>query len=338
MNPLAVDIAATRCARPPELLQAALDMVAEAVFLICPVSRRVMDANHAAYTTLGYSRAELLDTRVEDIVPTAKGGALAELIERALAGESAGESIRCAHRHRDGSEVPVQVSLRRVKTEVETCLIMVTRTVGSVGAARESAAVEARDGLTGLPCRMVIERRIEREARRAADSKSPFAVFFLDIDHFKRVNDTRGHVAGNRVLQAVARRLHSCLRPTDMASRFGGDEFVAIVTGIGTEADAIQVARRIRRALRRAIDAGGREVTVSASIGVVVGPNGFTDARGLIDAADQAMYRAKARGRRGYFALYKSNEAGVLSVNDDPDVTRLAIAPAGHTCAPRLPR
>lgn len=336
-----IGLASARCDEPAAWFQVALDMVADAVFLLSPDSLVVVDANEAACRSLGYSRDELLAMQFEEIAPGAAGAPLAAAIERAICCDGTSQTVHAIHRHRDGFEFPVRLSLRRIDTQSEGHLIIMVAH-GARGPVRAAGCMPAGmrepDGLTGLPCRLVLEDRIEWESRQAAKSGAAFAVFFLDVDRFKQINDTRGHLVGDEVLQAVARRLESCLRPTDLAARFGGDEFVAVVAGIRSVADAIQVARRIRRALQRTIEAGGRRMTVSASMGIAMGPDGCPDARGLIDAADQAMYRAKSRGRRGYFTVYRSPETEMPAGDRDRQGGPPAVAYPYSPYSPRLPR
>ena len=152
------------------------------------------------------------------------------------------------------------------------------------------------DPLTGLPNRALFGDRLRHVlARRGRQATT--AVYFLDVDRFKRINDSLGHAAGDEVLCEVAERLRSVVRPEDTVARFGGDEFTILCESVGGVLEAVAIADRLQRPLRNPLRAGGAELRLSASIGVALADaddNG--DGQHLIEDADAAMYRAKERG------------------------------------------
>ena len=154
------------------------------------------------------------------------------------------------------------------------------------------------DSLTGLCNRAVF---VERLGRRLLESKQPlggrFALLYLDLDRFKVVNDSLGHLVGDELLIAVSRRLESCVRPGDALARLGGDEFAILVNGLAEYQQANAMAFRIQDALRAPFSIGGREVFTSASIGIAFGPAQYTDPDAVMRDADTAMYHAKSRGK-----------------------------------------
>jgi diguanylate cyclase (GGDEF)-like protein len=154
------------------------------------------------------------------------------------------------------------------------------------------------DPLTGLPNRTLFHDRLEHALEIAARRGTRVAVLFLDLDHFKQVNDTHGHAAGDALLVGLARRISGALRGSDTVARFGGDEFAVLLEEVGDEADAMRVAEAVAAGFVRPIEAEGQEHFVTASIGVAVSAPGDVP-QTLLRDADAAMYRAKERGRAG---------------------------------------
>jgi diguanylate cyclase (GGDEF)-like protein/PAS domain S-box-containing protein len=150
------------------------------------------------------------------------------------------------------------------------------------------------DALTGLPNRDLLVDRIDQALRQAARSNQCTALFFIDLDRFKNVNDTRGHAVGNRVLRGVAERLAAVTRDMDTVARIGGDEFVVLAPDIGNHLHAVDAGTRlVQELLRRCAD---RSESVSASVGIAVSEGGRGSAEVLLHEADTAMYQAKEAG------------------------------------------
>jgi diguanylate cyclase (GGDEF)-like protein/PAS domain S-box-containing protein len=156
------------------------------------------------------------------------------------------------------------------------------------------------DALTGLPNRLSFIDALNDALRRALVSGSPVGILFLDLDHFKLINDSLGHHAGDALLRAVAPRLRDHLRPGDVVSRFGGDEFGILIDRLADEGEAVAIADRVAAAFAQPFSLDGVEHFVTASIGVAVARPadlGAANAELLIRDADAAMYRAKEKGR-----------------------------------------
>jgi diguanylate cyclase (GGDEF)-like protein len=158
------------------------------------------------------------------------------------------------------------------------------------------------DSLTALPNRFLMLGHLEQAISLALRHDMKVAVLFLDLDGFKPINDRLGHPAGDIVLQEVARRLQTCVRDCDTASRYGGDEFVILLTEIWGEENAALVADKVLEAIRQPIQIGAESVQVGTSIGIAIFPEHGKDADTLIEKADQAMYVAKQNGS-GQFAF-----------------------------------
>lgn len=156
----------------------------------------------------------------------------------------------------------------------------------------------SRDALSGLYNAAAMHEHTEAALTRAALTHAPVSMLFMDLDDFKRVNDTLGHSAGSRVLIEMARTLERCVRSVDPAGRFGGDEFVVLLAGMGVE-EAHAVAERVRVMVQdhRFLTREGHNVAITVSVGVATFPSHVETAQALLDAADAAMYRAKAEGK-----------------------------------------
>jgi diguanylate cyclase (GGDEF)-like protein/PAS domain S-box-containing protein len=156
------------------------------------------------------------------------------------------------------------------------------------------------DGLTGLANRTVFMERVRQAIARAKRGGKGFAVLYLDLDHFKDVNDTLGHPVGDELLKSVAARLLSHAREIDTVARFGGDEFAVVVADIGEPADAAILADTLIKALGDPFSIGGSEIRTGASVGISVYGADQPDAETLMSQADVALYRAKGEGRGDY--------------------------------------
>jgi Amt family ammonium transporter len=158
------------------------------------------------------------------------------------------------------------------------------------------AHLAVHDHLTGLPNRSVFDDRLEHALQRRRDGQGGVAVLFIDLDGFKRLNDSFGHGAGDDVLREAGVRIRAAVRPHDTVARLGGDEFTALCEGVYGDHGALTIGRRIAEELARPLVIDGHEIVLRASIGVVLAERQGVTAEELLQHSDDAMYRAKARG------------------------------------------
>ncbi|WP_166636766.1 sensor domain-containing protein [Cognatilysobacter terrigena] len=186
-------------------------------------------------------------------------------------------------------------ALQRAHEELEAKVAERTLELERLMAVLEGQA--RQDALTGLPNRRGLMERLPRSIDRSTRHDGATVVMFVDLDRFKHVNDTLGHDAGDELLRECARRLVGAVRKTDIVARLGGDEFVIVLENVrDAETHARRVAEKVRDALAAPIDIGSAQVTVSASVGVVIQPDGTVAADDLIAHADRRMYAAKHAG------------------------------------------
>jgi diguanylate cyclase (GGDEF)-like protein len=171
------------------------------------------------------------------------------------------------------------------------------------------------DALTGLANRVLFRDRAGQALNMAARTGQPVGIITLDLNGFKQVNDTLGHLSGDLLLKHVAARLTDCVRDTDTVARLGGDEFAVVLPNVSSIGDATEVARRILEAIRQPLDLNGEPAEVGASIGVAVFPEHGADMESLLHQADSAMYIAK-RGRLGVRVVGEAEDDLMVSAEN----------------------
>lgn len=168
------------------------------------------------------------------------------------------------------------------------------------GASRRAVAavrVAQHDGLTGLPNRLLLLKRLQLAIRNVANGKGQLALMFIDLDGFKAVNDRYGHRVADRLLSAVGARCAAGIRAEDFACRYGGDEFVALLSNLDSDAVANRIAEKIRKDLGRCYSIDGIQIQIGASVGLAMYPQDGDSHDALLQHADAAMFRDKAARR-----------------------------------------
>ncbi|MDT8902039.1 diguanylate cyclase domain-containing protein [Anaeroselena agilis] len=155
------------------------------------------------------------------------------------------------------------------------------------------------DSITGLPSRILFQERLARALLHAKKTEASVALLFIDIDHFKAVNDRGGHESGDAVLRETGKRIVACLREEDTAARFGGDEFVVLLEDLHDRQSAMKTGERVMAAMAVPFEVNGEAFAVSISIGISLYPCDGEDIDSLLKSADAAMYGVKRKGRNG---------------------------------------
>jgi diguanylate cyclase (GGDEF)-like protein/PAS domain S-box-containing protein len=288
-------------------LQAILNKAADAILTI-DGDGVLMSANAAAGRLFGYAPENMTSLRLDRLLPVGVGDA---------AGLDAAGLLRmiaCGVTHEyelpgwrsDGSEFPLAMSVSEVELPDEHLFVAILHDLTEQQLAQERIhRLAHHDTLTGLDNRLSLNLRLDQllaQTRRASGSA---AVLFIDLDHFKKINDTHGHQTGDLLLVAVAQRLRELMREVDIIARLGGDEFIVVTSGPVTPDEASNIAVRIVDSLTAPYQLQGKAVHSGASVGVAMFPSDGEDGSTLLRHADTAMYAAKSQGR-GNFQFFSA--------------------------------
>ena len=279
-------------------LQAILDNAADAIVTV-DRDAMMVSANTATAALFGYPPQQLPGLALSALVPPPADETLVHLLQR-LARDPAGERIQTGL-HRDGASFPVDVSVSRVLLPHEYLYVCILRDLTEQQRSQADIHRLAHtDALTGLENRFALNLRLEQQLAQARRMQTPLAVLFIDLDHFKKINDSQGHEAGDRLLVCAANRMRELLRDVDTLARLGGDEFIIVLGGPLTPDSVTQVAVRLVQSLSTPYQLGGANVHSGASVGVAMYPDDGQDSATLLRHADTAMYAAKHEGRGNF--------------------------------------
>ncbi len=289
-----------------ERAQVTLNSIGDAV-LTTDLQGNVTYLNLVAETMTGWSRDEALGRPVAEVFRIVEGAtrqSAANPMQRAIDDdEIVGLAADCVLIRRDGSESPIEDSAAPIhdrEGRVAGAVMVFHDVSQSRAMAQKMCHLAQHDVLTGLPNRSLLTERISRAIGLAHRHGKQVGILFLDLDHFKHVNDSLGHGTGDQLLQSVAARLTACVRATDSVCRQGGDEFVILLSEIEHAEDAAHIAETVGAAFALPHSIGEHQLHATLSIGISVYPDDGGDADALVQSADTAMYHAKSAGRNNY--------------------------------------
>jgi diguanylate cyclase (GGDEF)-like protein len=247
----------------------------------------------------GYSEEEMRSMQVQDLLAE-PAPALDDAAEKpaAVAITGLGEAVRVHHRLKNQAVIAADVTEHRILFQGKPARFVMAVDVTEME--RESKELLHRahhDALTGLPNRHELDARIDACLARSEREHRKAALLTIDVDHFKQVNDTYGHLVGDECLKAVASRLQSRIRQVDTLARSGGEEFSAIIGNLSSAGDAQKIAAMLLKIFDAPISLSSGEIHLSISIGVAIFPDDGTDRPTLMRQSDEALYRAKRDGR-----------------------------------------
>jgi diguanylate cyclase (GGDEF)-like protein/PAS domain S-box-containing protein len=290
---------------------------------------RWLQVNNSLCEIVGYSETELLAMNAQAITHSDDLGKHLADVYMLLEGQIVTSSMEKRYVHKLGYPVWVMSSASLVRNALGEPLhfIVQMQDITERKHAEEQLHHAAfYDGMTGLPNRALFTDQLQLTIERVKQSPDQmFAVLFLDVDRFKNINDSLGHVFGDQLLTTIARRLENCVRPEDSVARFGGDEFAILLNSIKHSVDAIHVADRVQAELAQSFNLCGQEIFTTASIGIALSSTGYNYPEELLRDADTAMYRAKARGKGRHEVFDKVMHARAISLLQLENDLRRAI-------------
>lgn len=292
----------------------------------------IQSANRAARDIFGYRAETLVALSMGQLFPHLRA---AEALYPSVNPPRA-SALETVARHADGSDVPVEFKVSLVSDHGGEIYIATVVDISARKQAQDQIKHLAYfDVLTELPNRVQFEDRLSLDLDQARRHGDTLAVMFLDLDRFKRINDTLGHAVGDELLKQVAERLRHAVRSTDLVgqpggelgemllARLGGDEFTLLLSRIRGDNDVPRLAQRILETLRHPFHIGGMELVISTSIGVALYPGDGDDIGTLLRNADTAMYQAKEQGRdRVMFYATTMNATALNLLNMEADLRR----------------
>ncbi len=281
---------------------------------------RIITANNSYCEMTGYELKELIGQKHYSQSPMQSAKEQQMLMSLRASGIWRGE---LSGRRKDGKKFPTLTNIAAVRDGdgAISHYIVVRSDLSSIHDAQKELYRQAHhDTLTGLPNRLMAMDRLASALESATRHSKKVAVLFIDIDHFKHVNDTLGHSTGDEFLKTVGKRLRTCLRAEDTVARLGGDEFMVVLQDVQRVEEVAVTAEKILDTLGSNVELAGMSLSISASIGISIFPDDGTHGSDLIRAADTAMYSAKERGRRRFvFYTPAMTEAAVryMALNQD---------------------
>jgi diguanylate cyclase (GGDEF)-like protein/PAS domain S-box-containing protein len=291
-----------------EIASGTLDAIGAGI-LRTDLQGNVTYLNLRAEVLTGWAREEALGhpvSKVLRLIDSTSGAAILNTVEVVLQRDKSAVdtiyTLDCKMARRDGAKLDVENRVTMVNDQSGTVsgVVIMFRDVSLARAATiETSRLAQHDVLTGLPNRTLFNDRLAQAISLAQRQSRQLAVLFVDVDQFKRINDSLGHAVGDKLLRSIAGRLTACVRRTDTVCRLGGDEFVILLTGVVRAEDAAFSAGKILRAVAAPHIIDNKSIDINVSIGGSTYPVDGQDAESLLSQADAAMYEAKQRGRNG---------------------------------------
>lgn len=271
------------------------------ILIVNARSLRCLQGNSGALSSLGYSPTALSHVRLPELVEGIDEDAFEQLIAPLRQDKTDFIFYSGRLRRANGSSYPAELRLHLSSQEVPPIIVVTALDITERNAHEQKLSDQANyDQLTQLPNRRYMLSCVQQGFIRAERQQSQIALLYMDLDHFKHINDSLGHTAGDALLLQAAARIRSVLRASDTAARMGGDEFLVMLEGLHNGAHAQVVADKLVNTFKQPFELDGHQVFATTSVGISLYPQDGTEVENLIQNADTAMYEAKTNGRSGY--------------------------------------
>lgn len=289
-----------------EWAQITLDSIGDGV-LTTNLDCKVTYLNRFAEVMTGWSKEDAMDKPIDQVLTLIDSKTRLALVNPAQhainANKTVGMALNSVLIRQDDVEIAIEDSsapIHNRQGQVTGAVLVFRDVTQSRAMTLKMSYMAQHDFLTGLPNRILLTERIEHAIKLANRHHNLIALLFMDMDHFKHINDSLGHTIGDQMLRSVAKRLEKTVRVTDTICRQGGDEFVVLLTELEDAQEAAGIAEKICKALAVPYFIDGHELHSTSSIGISIYPNDSNVVSDLIQRADTAMYHAKSRGRNNY--------------------------------------
>ncbi len=275
---------------------------APAPIIIIGMEGTILFVNNAVENYFGYRRTEITHQLVSSLIPEISKTDFTKNEDLQFLMLLLNRGLDVHVRHKSGYDIPVDISLSPVVTTEEQSLITAILHIRHDVHAHEENLYNLvqRDSLTTLFTRDCFKDKLRYAINLVRNTNKILSVLYLDIDHFKNINDTYGHAIGDRVLKLFASRLKQSLRTCEVIARFSGDEFVCLITNIERESDIDVIVSRVFESISEPFFIENKSLSISASMGISLFPKDSDDPAILIEKADFAMYEAKKNGKNGF--------------------------------------
>jgi diguanylate cyclase (GGDEF)-like protein/PAS domain S-box-containing protein len=294
-----------------------LEMAAEGIVSI-DTKGKLLSFNHAAQKIFGYGEDEVIGKNVSMLMPPQHRENHDSYLSRYMLtgeGHAIGKTRELEGRRKNGISFPLELSVSEIKYGDAHFFTAVMRDISDQKLAQKRIEQLAHyDELTHLPNRSLFYDRLGQAISRAKRSRSNIALFYIDLDGFKHVNDTKGHHVGDLLLMQTAERLRLCVRESDTLARLGGDEFTVLLNDAHEREHVEMMANKIINSIDQPFHLEGLTARIGASVGIARFPDDAQTAGTLLIVADKAMYAAKAAGKNTYRFGSPGDSTGVYSI------------------------
>jgi len=292
-------------------LREIFELAHDAILLIDPENNSVIDVNDRASEIYGFARDAFRGMDLEVLNPDMRN--MERLIDRTMT-DGTCNGYKIIHYRKDGQEIKLEINSSVIEYGEKPTIQCISRDITERDKYENMLKHAANhDALTNLPNRVMFKNRLEYAIKRAKRYQEVgFAVLYMDLDNFKRINDSLGHPVGDQYLIEFSKIIKSIIRETDIAARLGGDEFAILLEDTHKQEDAEQFCSRLLQAMSEPIHINSQDFVISASIGIVMSSSETTSADAYLRNADIAMYQAKRKGRKRYSFFRKGMHTGLL--------------------------